>query len=322
MLVSCVVHAGIVIGMPQQGRASERSAPQPVWFELQVGVSSPAAHAPREPPEAVSSVNRDTRELQHAPSPRRERSVQSRPAQVAEALAPPVELAADAIKADAVVDADQAAPSRQRAAIVDLSPHAAARTLSDSTFISVRDSGVPREERPLSPEADEFAKQGSGLRASKEAERTGEGGAVDAVEDALYNVLRPWKLLSKTMRGSEYRYTGGGFDAAILPDGRVRFRDKDGPVLTGMVTQPGREGEIGADLPPGAAWGASLGDPRAVWHRIRGKDPHAAERQLFLERTRTLREYLAGRANERGTPPERRVDASPKEPQPEPSAPR
>lgn len=169
-------------------------------------------------------------------------------------------------------------------------------------------------------QADQLAKQVPGLRASKGAARTGEGVVVDAVEDTLYNVLRPYKLFSKTMRDSEYRYTGAGFDAAILPDGRVRFRDKDGPVLTGMGTQPGREGEASVELSPGIAGGASLGDPRAVWYRIRGKDPHAAERRQFLERTRALREYLADRAAGRGAPPERSVDTEPQEPPLKPPA--
>lgn len=318
VLASCVVHAAIAIVMPRHGQASERTAQQPLWFELQV--ESSAARAPRELHEAAPSGDRGTREVQYSASQRRERSAQPRPAQVAEEPAPPVELATDAIDADAL--AAQATPDRKRAVALDLSPRAAARALVDPTFVGAHDSGVSREERPLSHQAqtDQFAKQVPGLRASRGSERTGEGVVADAVEDTLYNVLRPWKLLSKTMRGSEYRYTGEGFDAAILPDGRVRFRDKDGPVLTVMATQPGREGEVGVDRSPGVAGGVNVGDPRSVWYRIRGKDPHAAERRLFLERTRALREYLAGRPAERGTPPERSVDTEPKEPPLEPPA--
>lgn len=313
VLASCVVHAGIVVGMPRYEQSRERTAQQPVWFELQVEPSA-AAHAPRKPPEAAPGVERGTREVHHPASQRRERSARSRPAHVAEEPAPSDARAADAI--DAVAVAEQA-PGRKPAVTVDLSPQATARTLIDPTSVGARDAGVSHEERPSSGQvqADQLAKQVPGLRASKGPARTGEGVVVDAVEDTLYNVLRPYKLFSRTMGGSEYRYTGAGFDAAILPNGRVRFRDKDGPFLTVMKTQPRREGEANLDPPPSVAWGVSVGDPRAVWYRLRGKDPHAAERRQFLERTRALREYLAGRAAERGAP-----DTEPKEPSLEPPA--
>ncbi|MEY4510402.1 MAG: hypothetical protein RLZZ450_2524 [Pseudomonadota bacterium] len=140
------------------------------------------------------------------------------------------------------------------------------------------------------------------------------GVVVDGAEDAIYNVLRPWKLFHKTMRGSQYRYTGAGFDAAILPDGRVRFREKDGLMLTVMVPNS-RESGPSAQLPPAPSVGLTLGDPRALWMRIRGKDPFAVERRTFLERTRALREYLSGRAAARGTP---EPDESADEVEPEP----
>ncbi|HEX5659687.1 MAG TPA: hypothetical protein VFX59_20970 [Polyangiales bacterium] len=138
-----------------------------------------------------------------------------------------------------------------------------------------------------------------GLHASKGSGRSVEHAVVDAVEDTLFNVLRPWKLLQKTMGGSDYRYTGAGFDAAILPDGRVRFRDKGSPSLTPMVTVT-RESGADADLGPTPTGGVNFGDPRSLLHGARGKDPFAAERRQFLERTRALREYLAGRAAEAG----------------------
>jgi hypothetical protein len=52
---------------------------------------------------------------------------------------------------------------------------------------------------------------------------------------------------------------------------------------------------------------------------LRGKDPHAAERRTFLERTRKLREYLAGRAGQGGAEDqEAPSEQSEREPQAEP----
>jgi hypothetical protein len=214
----------------------------------------------------------------------------------------------------------QQAGSGRRAPTLDLSPLAAARTLGDATNAPLRDAGVaPRDDVPLSPtaHANALAQQVPGLRASKGSGRSAEAVVVDLMEDTLYNVLRPWKLLHKTMHGSQYRYTGGGFDAAILPDGRVRFRDKDGLLLTVSVSQT-RETGPGLGLPPTPTGGLGLRDPRALWQRIRGNDPFAAERRLFLERTRPLREYLSGRAAERGAPAEDESRDVEPEPQSEP----
>jgi hypothetical protein len=219
-------------------------------------------------------------------------------------------------------DAIAAPASEPQAPKIDLSPFAAARTLGDSTYFPLRDAGASvRDDVPLSPtaQANALAHGVPYLHASKRAGRSVESVAVDLFEDALYNVLRPWKLFQKTMRGSQYRYTGAGFDAAIMPDGRVRFRDKDGLTLTVSVSQT-RETGAGLDLGPVPTAGLALRDPRALWRRIRGKDPYAAERRLFLERTRALREYLSGRAAERGTTLEDERSEDTVEPQLEPPA--
>jgi hypothetical protein len=100
------------------------------------------------------------------------------------------------------------------------------------------------------------------------------------------------------MRGSAYRYTGRGFDAAILPDGRVRFREKDGPRLSVLATKNYEGSNSALQAPPTPTYGLSAGDPIALFYRLRGKDPFAAERRTFLERTRKLREYLAGRGGQ------------------------
>lgn len=280
----------------------------------------------REPLPAVASptpsFEPDAVHVRRGRSPPRERFANQRAAGVTPQPVAPVEAASEPSAAAVAQNSiAQQAGSRQRAPTLDLSPLAAARTLGDSTYGPLRDAGVARgDDVPLSPtaRANALAQQVPGLRASKGSGRSVEGVAVDVVEDTLYNVLRPWKLLQRTMRGSQYRYTGGGFDAAILPDGRVRFRDKDGPVLSVSVTQVQEHGP-GWFLAPAPTAGLSLGDPRALWHRIRGKDPFAAERRLFLERTRALREYLSGRAAERGVPSENESshDVEP-EPQSEP----
>jgi hypothetical protein len=194
------------------------------------------------------------------PSPPR---VRQRPARVSPRTVAPVEIAPQPSAAADTTDAIAAPASEQRALTLDLSPLAAARTIGDSTSFPLRDAGVAgRDEVPLSPTARgaALAQRVPGLRASQGSGRSAAGVVVDVIEDTLYNVLRPWKLLQKTMRGSQYRYTGGGFDAAILPDGRVRFRDKDGPTLTVSVTQT-RESGPGSLLGPAATGGAEPGRP-------------------------------------------------------------
>ncbi len=282
VLASCVVHAGVVLGMPR-GQASERSAVQPLWLELQLASTQPEHEPPAAPPSSAHE------QVQYPARP--SRSVLPRPTRV---TAAPAVLAptADPVPAQGV-------PSEPHAASIDLSPLAAARTL-DSTSIAVRDAGMSRGPLSHSDEADALARQAPGLRMSRG--RSAEGVVVDLVEDTLYDVLRPWKLLRRTLsHGSAYRYTGGGFDAEILADGQVRFHDKDGPqgTMRSTLTQQSGPGSL---LPPGVTFELSSGDTRALWQRLRGKDPHAAERRLFLERTRALREHLAGRAKEPDTP--------------------
>ncbi|HEY6879695.1 MAG TPA: hypothetical protein VI299_16825 [Polyangiales bacterium] len=312
-----MVHGAVVLAMRQKGSASEQTPEQPLWFELQVEprvIPQPVPAPPAEPAAAEQTRGR---------SPSRAHAVPARPARVA--VVPPVERQANAVTTDTITADTEAAvsPGRAQAPTLDLSPLAAARTLADSTYLPSRDAGSARNPEVHSPqaEADALARAVPGLRASRGSNRSVEGAVVDAVEDSLYNVLRPWKLFSKTMRGSEYRYTGAGFDASILPDGRVRFRDKDGPMLTVIVIQS-REFGPGSALPPASTGGVSFGDPRALWHRLRGKDPHAAERRLFLERTRALREHLAGRASAQGVAHEdvESGDVEPTEARPEPPA--
>jgi hypothetical protein len=329
VLVSCIVHAVIVLSTHPHGQASVRAPAQPLWLELRVEQRAPPPSSPAR--ELLPPASRAREEASAAPpaASRRARSG-GRPApNVAStaALPPAVQQMRSAVSSaqDMVPPTPAPAPaSRPPAGMLDLSPLAAARSLGDGEHMPLRDAGAARrEEVPTSraAQAHALAQQVPGLRASKGSHRGMEGVAVDLAEDAIYNVLRPWKLLSKTMTGSEYRYTGAGFDAAILPDGRVRFRDKDGLILTVMATKS-RESGPDALFAPAPTAGLSLGDPRALWERILGKDPFAAERRRFLERTRALREYLAGRADARGTPTddESSTEAEP-EPQLEPAAP-
>jgi hypothetical protein len=200
---------------------------------------------------------------------------------------------------------------------LDLSPLAAARALWDMPQLAGRDAG-PRlaaaPDRPP-PDAEQLASQVPGLRSS--ARGSVQGTVTDAAEDAIYTGLRPWKLLERTMRGSAYRYTGSGFDAAIMPDGRVRFRDKGGTRLTILALKnidgPTRQ------LPPAPVVGFSFGDPASIFSRRHGKDPHAAERRTFLERTHKLRKYLAERAGLRGAQDEEApTEPTEREPRDEP----
>jgi hypothetical protein len=316
VLASGVVHAAVVLGMHQQGKASERAPEQPLWLELQIEPREPAPSAAQESAPAVQ--DRLPEAPQRAPSRRRERAPEQRPRELAPEESERTEVALPVAEQPAQATSGGPQPPK-----LDLSPLAAARTLDDSTY-AVRDAGTPaRDEQPRSPQAhaDALAQQVPGLHPSKGSGRSARRAVDDTAEDVVYNGLRPWKLLEKTRRGSQYRYSGGGFDAAILPDGRVRFRDKDGLMLTVMTTHEREFGPSG-QTGPATAYGLNVGDARALWNRLRGKDPFAAERRLFLERTRELREYLARRAATGSAPPEDEssVDAEPPEPQLEPPA--
>lgn len=307
VLASCVVHAVLVLGVHSQGSAREQTSPAPLWMELQI------ERRESEPNVARASEDRRDQPVQEPPVPaqplavargsrtQRPRAAEQTAPELLEQTAPePIEQASD--RSDTPSAAPSEAPEGARAAPIDLSPLAAARTLRDSTFFPTQDAGASNPERPPASHtatANALANQVPGLRASRGSERSVEGVVVDAAEDAIYNGLRPWKLFQKTMRGSQYRYTGAGFDAAIMPNGQVRFRDKDGPALTVIQIQ-GPEHGPGSQVPPATTFGLTLGDLRSLFTRIRGKDPHAAERRTFLERTRALREYLSGRAAQPG----------------------
>jgi hypothetical protein len=317
VLASCVVHVAIVLGFYGHGSAREPTQPTPLWMELQIERREPE---PAPDLNAVPPV--ETSANERADRPAASRSQNRAPARAAQLpTAEGAGVPTPEEKAVRPAATPSPAPSETKAtrsaATLDLSPLAAARTLGDSTYFPLRDAGLSRADAPpLTPSAaaNALAARVPGLRASRGSDRSMKGVVVDGAEDAIYNVLRPWKLFHKTMRGSQYRYTGAGFDAAILPDGRVRFREKDGLMLTVMVPNS-RESGPSAQLPPAPSVGLTLGDPRALWMRIRGKDPFAVERRTFLERTRALREYLSGRAAARGTP---EPDESADEVEPEP----
>lgn len=316
VLASCVVHAAMVLGVHSQGSAREQTLPTPLWMELQIERREP------EPDPDTTPLPIDSMDVR-APAPITEAhsvavprvSRTSRPAA-------PTQPEQPAPREEAPSAAPSETPTVARSATIDLSPLAAARTLGDSTYFPSRDAGASTPEQPPrshTATANALATQVAGLRASRGSERSMEGAIVDGTEDAIYHVLRPWKLLHKTMQGSQYRYTGAGFDAAILPDGRVRFRDKDGPALSVIVIKPPESGPA-AQVPPATTFGLSLGDLRSLFTRIRGKDPHAAERRTFLERTRALREYLSGRAPQpETTEPAESRDELDSEPQLEPA---
>jgi hypothetical protein len=168
--------------------------------------------------------------------------------------------------------------------------------------------------RPSAAREAQLASEAPELRSTKH--RTAHGAIADTAEDVIYVLLMPWKVLQRTMKNSAYRYTGRGFDAAILPDGRVRYREKDGPRVTVFVTQNAAGPNIAMQAPPKAAFGIYPGNPVELVYRLLGKDPFAAERRTFLARTRKLREYLARHAGQdEDEPTELPQPAKPAEPE-------
>ena len=337
VLASCVVHAGVVLGLHGHTRAREPLAARPLWFELQLETRAPANDPA---PVAASLPTGDPLPSDSASTPptarRGARPISARApegalrprAPATPAATPAVPTATSEPPSAVTTSTEPAAPEPRAEAVsapslesvggsprprFDLSPLAAAHALLDDTNVG-RDAG-PRRALPEpageSPDEHELASQVPGLRDTQR--RSAHGAVEDAVEDAIYTLLKPWKLLQRTTKGSAYRYTGGGFDAAILPDGRVRFREKDGLRLSTFVTQTFDMPNSAMQPPPAAVSGISVGDPASLFSRLRGEDPFAAERRTFLERTRELREHLARRAVQHGA-----SDADLAEPEPEP----
>lgn len=204
--------------------------------------------------------------------------------------------------------------------LVDVAPDAAALALVlDEVTLPLAPSGRTAP----TPRADEEVERslGSALRR-------------DALTKAHVSPVRELRLLARP--DGSYRYDGLGFDAEILPDGRVVFHDEGhasvdeiglGPVT---LTPDGRVALRAADAPLAltprpreagpesttvfdqAPSGASpldvlqLGvrisgrfDLDGAMHEAHGSDPHQAERARFLEETEALRERLEEDARRR-----------------------
>lgn len=204
--------------------------------------------------------------------------------------------------------------------LVDVAPDAAALALVlDEVTLPLAPSGRTAP----TPRADEEVERslGSALRR-------------DALTKAHVSPVRELRLLARP--DGSYHYDGLGFDAEILPDGRVVFHDEGhasvdeiglGPVT---LTPDGRVALRAADAPLAltprpreagpesttvfdqAPSGASpldvlqLGvrisgrfDLDGAMHEAHGSDPHQAERARFLEETEALRERLEEDARRR-----------------------
>lgn len=181
---------------------------------------------------------------------------------------------------------------------LDLSPLAAARSLGPDTPES-----WPIEARPSSePAAREEARLAEGIPGLARDRRASDRSPGEIAQDLQGAALRPWDLILQPLKRGRYRYRGQGFDAVIATDGSVKYRDKDGLRLSlsqRQMLQESKGGRHRGRNPNLPVFGLDLGDPSAWVDKIMGKDPHAAERRTFLERTRALRNYLRDQAARR-----------------------
>ncbi|MET0284374.1 MAG: hypothetical protein ABW352_07885 [Polyangiales bacterium] len=108
-----------------------------------------------------------------------------------------------------------------------------------------------------------------------------------AVHDVAHAAMRPWDLFLQPLPEGKYRYRGFGFDAVILDDGRVEFRDRGAVHL--RVAQLLDERMLPKNKPVPVL---SFGNLDDFFAKLSGNDPHASERRTFLTKTRALREQL------------------------------
>jgi hypothetical protein len=190
-----------------------------------------------------------------------------------------------------------------------LSPAAAARTVGqDGQLGSTSPSKAPDQgaESVLAASIDGLVRADHETRA--QARDRGATGV-------LWTAMRPWKGLQPLLREVRYWYVGRGIDAAIADDGSVTFHDKDGVVAAPLPLidrfgpggrphnesvnggSPSSSGRIrGTKLSPGFGISDAV---RLLRRRVANEDPHAIERADFLERTRSLRDWLQSRARDR-----------------------
>jgi hypothetical protein len=183
----------------------------------------------------------------------------------------------------------------------DLSPLAAARSVS----LGVPDGSARATPSAAASDTREEARLADGIGGLTRDSRPLKRSVGELALDAQTAALRPWDLLIQPLPRGRYRYRGVGFDAVITADGSIKYRDKDGVHLSAgqvLALKEPTGSKSGRSLLNGA-FGLSLGDPRTWGAKLTGKDPHAAERRTFVERTRALREYLRARAERpRGAP--------------------
>jgi hypothetical protein len=171
------------------------------------------------------------------------------------------------------------APSASSRRALDLSPQAAARTLSadlgatPSTFSLVlpnaNDSDVDRAAEAR------LTKGIAGL--------TRQGEERIPLDDYAHGftalVSKPWEVILRPLRRPRYHFHGAGFDAIIRADGSVQYRDKAGLHVAALQTAV----VDGQPIEPSEAFG--------IGYRA-GDGSHTSEQRAFLERTRPLRDLL------------------------------
>jgi len=274
VVVSLGAHLVAASTLPEGGRPADAiRRPDPVEFVLELPAEPPppAARPVRPPPEPAPddppSLEDPRPEATREPAPPAPRDPSS---QAEVALVDPTTVPTQPPPAEAERAREREA-ARRRAALLDLSPEAAARAGMRLELPSgPRDVQSEGRRRRDDRDTSFYAERGSSLASglSRDANRRPGG-------------RRPPPELRRGTDGV-YRWEGPLVSARIQPDGRVVFDDR-----------PGMQME---------ADGQSVGgrfDITDAITRSQGQDPYAAEKRWFLRETEELRDGLSAESQER-----------------------
>ena len=283
VLASGALHGLVLWGLPRG--TLEKSAPYEhvLQFELHSLPPLPATSAvPSEPAPALSS--------QDTPAPARGSRLHKRAAPAAAVLIPPPSALPPPSREttrEPPSRSPERAPSAPAYRPLDLHPLAVARTLVDVHALPVS----PTDHTVHIDTELERRREAQLAAAFPELSRTSQQGGQERVDhtaqDALAFAERPWKAIIEPLRRGRYQYRGKNFDAVILSDGRIEYRQKTGLSLSMMqsVLSGGAPDAVMAALAFHTLIQKLTGDHLAV-----------AERNRFLEHTRALRDLLHERA--------------------------
>lgn len=284
ILASSALHALVFVSLPNLSSNGEPHTAHTMDFELQLQPPIAPPEVPTTPAPEFPKQGRPAAAAVRAPTS--VRPVQATTRRMVN-IAPDPEPSAPAADAPENPASPVRTPSAPVRATVDLSALAVARAMVD---VQLPPETPPRPTTTLDLPAERRLEMQLAADVPELA-RTSEGGAINAINhgamDAVAFAERPWAPLLQPLRRGRYHYRGKSFDAVVLANGEIQYRQREGVSLSIM------QGVISGGAPGGAV-------PALAFHsliaKLTGDSPAVGERKRFLERTRPLREFLLERA--------------------------